>query len=87
MKPCPATTCKLAHSNKFTAPTLVRTIFKNGAFIEGWAVYTEQLMADHGYGGSEVRMQQLKMRARAIINAIMDQKIHTAGMTGRRPCG
>jgi len=26
-------------------------------------------------------MQQLKMRLRLIINAIIDQKIHTAGMT------
>jgi uncharacterized protein (DUF885 family) len=26
-------------------------------------------------------MQQLKMRLRAVINAILDQKIHTAGMT------
>jgi len=72
---------QLAHAAKFKAPTLVRTVFRNGAFIEGWAVYSEQLMADHGYGGPEVRMQQLKMRARAIINAIIDQKIHTAGMT------
>jgi len=72
---------QLVHAAKFKAPTLVRTVFRNGAFIEGWAVYSEQLMADHGYGGPEVRMQQLKMRARAIINAIIDQKIHTAGMT------
>ena len=38
-------------------------------------------MADAGYGGPEVKMQQLKMRLRMIINAIIDQKIHTAGMT------
>src|SRR3569832_1328293 len=39
------------------------------------------MMADAGIGGPEVKMQQLKMRLRAIINAILDQKIHTAGMT------
>ena len=72
---------QLVHAAKFKAPTLVRNVFWNGPFIEGWAVYSEQLMADAGYGGPEVKMQQLKMRARAIINAIMDQKIHTAGMT------
>ena len=72
---------QLVHAGKFKAPTLVRNVFWNGPFIEGWAVYSEQLMADAGYGGPEVKMQQLKMRARAIINAIMDQKIHTAGMT------
>jgi len=39
------------------------------------------VMADAGFGGDEVRMQQLKMRLRVIINAIIDQKIHTEGMT------
>jgi uncharacterized protein (DUF885 family) len=72
---------QLAHSNKFKAPTQLRAVFQSGPFIEGWAVYAEQLMAEEGYGGPEVRMQQLKMRLRLIINAIIDQKIHTAGMT------
>ncbi|MBD0372415.1 MAG: DUF885 domain-containing protein [Pyrinomonadaceae bacterium] len=72
---------QLAHSNKFKAPTLVRAIFRSGTFAEGWGVYAEQVMAEAGYGGPEVRMQQLKMRLRTIINAIIDQKIHTAGMT------
>ncbi len=72
---------QLMHANKFKAPTLVRAIFTSGTFIEGWATYAEQLMAEKGYGGPEVKMQQLKMRLRLIINAIIDQKIHTAGMT------
>ena len=72
---------QLAHANRFKAPTMVRAIFGSGTFIEGWATYAEQLMAEHGYGGPEVKMQQSKMRLRLIINAIIDQKIHTAGMT------
>jgi len=72
---------QLAHSNRFKAPTLVRSIWWSGTFVEGWAVYAERVMADTGFGGPEVKMQQLKMRLRAIINAILDQKIHTAGMT------
>ena len=72
---------QLAHSNKFKAPTMLRSIFMSGTFIEGWATYSEQLMVERGYGGPEVQMQQLKMRLRLIINAIIDQKIHTAGMT------
>jgi uncharacterized protein (DUF885 family) len=72
---------QLAHSNRFKAPTMVRAIFRSGTFAEGWAVYAEQVMAENGYGGPEVRMQQLKMKLRTIINAIIDQKIHTAGMT------
>ena len=72
---------QLAHANQFKAPTLVRALFSSGTFAEGWAVYTERVMAEAGFGGPEVRMQQLKMRLRAIINAIIDQKIHMGTMT------
>ena len=72
---------QLAHSNEFRAPTFVRAVFQSGTFVEGWAVYTEQLMAEAGYGGPEVKMQQLKMRLRVDCNAILDQGIHTANMS------
>lgn len=72
---------QLVHANKFNAPTRLRAIFQSNTFAEGWAVYAEQLMAERGFGGLEVRMQQLKLRLRTIINAILDQKIHTSGMT------
>ncbi|HEY2626113.1 MAG TPA: DUF885 domain-containing protein [Candidatus Udaeobacter sp.] len=72
---------QLAHANEFRAPTLVRAIFQSGTFIEGWAVYCEQVMAEQGYGGPEVKMQQLKMRLRAICNAILDQRIHAGNMS------
>jgi len=72
---------QLAHANRFRAPTLVRGVVFSGTFVEGWATYAEQLMAEAGYGGPEVRMQQLKMRLRTILNAIIDQKIHTENMS------
>jgi uncharacterized protein (DUF885 family) len=72
---------QLAHANEFRAPTLVRAIFRSGTFIEGWAVYCEQMMAEQGYGGPEVKMQQLKMRLRVICNAILDQSIHAGNMS------
>ena len=72
---------QLSHANEFHAPTLVRAIFQSGTFIEGWAVYCEQVMAEQGYGGPEVKMQQLKMRLRAICNSILDQSIHAGKMT------
>jgi uncharacterized protein (DUF885 family) len=72
---------QLAHANEFKAPTMVRAIFRSGTFIEGWAVYTEQLMAEAGYGGPEVKMQQLKMRLRVDCNAILDQSIHAGNMS------
>ena len=72
---------QLAHANQFRAPTLARAVFRSGTFIEGWAVYTEQMMVEAGYGGPEVKMQQLKMRLRVICNAILDQSIHAGKMT------
>lgn len=74
---------QLALSNRYRGATLVRAIWGSGTFVEGWAVYSERVMADAGYGGPEVRMQQLKMRVRAIINAILDQKLHMGGLTER----
>src|SRR3954451_4235982 len=72
---------QLAHSNEFKAPTMIRAILQSGTFIEGWAVYAEQFMAEAGYGGPEVKMQQLKMRLRFICNAIIDQSIHAGNMS------
>src|SRR5436853_6896064 len=39
------------------------------------------MMAEQDYGGPEVKMQQFKMRLRAIANAILDQSIHAGNMT------
>jgi uncharacterized protein (DUF885 family) len=44
-------------------------------------VYAEKIMAERGYGGPGVQMQQLKMRLRTIINAILDQGVHMRDMT------
>jgi len=75
---------QLAHSNQFRASTATRSILRSGLFAEGWAVYAERLMADNGYGGPEVRMQQLKMRLRTILNAILDTQIHAGTMTEKQ---
>jgi uncharacterized protein (DUF885 family) len=66
------------------APTLVRSVISSGTFVEGWATYAEQIMAEAGFGGAPVKMQQLKMRLRLIINAIIDQKIHAGSMTEKQ---
>ena len=72
---------QIAHSNRAEAPTLIRSILYSATFVEGWAVYAEQVMAEHGFGGAHFKMQQLKMLTRAVINAILDQKIHAGSMT------
>ena len=47
------------------------------------ATYTEQMMLDQGYGDGDLslRLHQLKFYQRAVINAILDNKMHCAGMT------
>ncbi len=72
---------QIAHANNFQAATPLRSVFSSGTFVEGWATYAEQFMAEAGYGGAEVHLQQLKMRLRLIINSIIDQKVHMGEMT------
>jgi uncharacterized protein (DUF885 family) len=72
---------QLAIANKARHSTHVRDLFNSGTFVEGWATYAEQFMADAGFGGPETKMEQMKMRLRLIINAILDQKIHAGNMT------
>jgi hypothetical protein len=80
----PGHVLQLGHARRFTGGTPVRAAFRSGSFVEGWAVYAEELMAGHGYPGEgnpdAVRMQQLKMRLRMIINAILDVRVHCAGL-------
>ncbi|MCD9005336.1 DUF885 domain-containing protein [Luteimonas sp. XNQY3] len=59
-------------------PSTLRAVFRSGPFAEGWAVYTERMMADAGYADNDplFRLMQLKFYARAVANAILDQGIH-----------
>ncbi len=77
----PGHVLQIAHARRFSAPTRVRDACWSGPFLEGWAVYAEALMASSGYGGPRVRLQQLKMQLRLIINAILDVRVHAHGMT------
>jgi hypothetical protein len=72
---------QIAHARRFRADTRVRSLGWSGPFVEGWAVYAEELMAGLGFGGLPVRLQQLKMQLRMSINAIIDQLVHCEDMT------
>ena len=69
---------QIAHSRRFRAATRVRALGWSGPFVEGWAVYAEELMAGLGFGGLPVRLQQLKMQLRMTLNAVIDQLLHCA---------
>jgi len=64
-------------------PSLLRRVLQSGVMIEGWAVYTEQMMLDQGYGSGDLqlRLNQLKFYLRAVCNAILDHKLHAGNMT------
>jgi uncharacterized protein (DUF885 family) len=71
---------QLAHARRFRGSTRVRALGWSGPFVEGWAVYAEELMVQHGFHGLPVRLQQLKMQLRMTINAILDQMVHCEDM-------
>jgi len=64
-------------------PSLVRAIFGSGSFIEGWAMFSEWMVANHGFKDSDPRLKlmRLKMYLRAVTNSILDAKLHAGKMT------
>lgn len=71
---------QLVFSNQ--SPSLVKSLFGNGAMIEGWAVYTERMMLEEGYGNFEPEMWLMyyKWNLRVICNTILDYSIQVNGM-------
>lgn len=72
---------QLEYSNRH--PSLIRRVLFSGVFAEGWAVYTEQMMLDQGYGNGDLslRLNQLKWYLRSVANAILDHKMHCTNMS------
>ncbi len=64
-------------------PSLIRKVLGSGVYIEGWAVYTEQMMLDQGYGNGDLalRLTQLKFYLRAVGNTILDHKMHCSNLS------
>jgi uncharacterized protein (DUF885 family) len=62
---------------------VLRALFGNGAYIEGWAVYATEMMLDEGYldNSPELRLTFLKQQLRMLANAILDVRLQTMGMT------
>jgi uncharacterized protein (DUF885 family) len=62
---------------------LLRNIYGNGPYVEGWAVYTQKLMADEGFLGDSpgYRLTLAKLMMRVLANTILDVRLQTLGMT------
>ncbi|MEN8720016.1 MAG: DUF885 domain-containing protein [Oceanococcaceae bacterium] len=74
---------QLEYSNR--ADRLVPKVFWNGPMVEGWASYIQSQLVDAGYtvypdhpqGHELQQIANLKLQLRAIINAIIDIRLHT----------
>jgi len=71
---------QLVYANR--SPSLVKSIFGNGAMVEGWAVYSERMMLESGYGNNSDEMWLLwdKWNMRVTLNTIIDHAIQVDNM-------
>ena len=72
---------QLVYANR--SPSIVKSIFGNGAMVEGWAVYGERMMLESGYGDNapEMWLMWSKWNLRSVTNTILDYSVHVLGMT------
>ena len=63
--------------NNKRSPDVVRSVFQNGAMIEGWAVYTQEMMVENGWGNyaPEMELTLYKWKLRELANVIIDYDI------------
>ncbi len=82
----PGHALQAAHARAVVAPTAIRAVFPDPLFAEGWAVYAQDLMMREGFAGSgegdatAFALQQVKLRMRGAVNALLDIGFHTQGM-------
>jgi uncharacterized protein (DUF885 family) len=62
---------------------LVRGLFGNGAYVEGWAEYICDVMMDAGYldNSPKFRLMRLKVSLRSMVNTILDIRMQTMNMS------
>lgn len=72
---------QLVHGNKSAG--LIKSLLRNGAMIEGWAVYSERMLLEEGWGDQEPEMWLMygKWNLRVVTNALMDYAVQVLGMT------
>lgn len=62
---------------------VLRAVFGNGPYVEGWAEYATQVMLDEGFldHSPEMALTFAKEELRVLANAILDVRLHTMKMT------
>ena len=64
---------------------VLRAVFGNGPYVEGWAVYATQMMLAEGYldHSPEMALTFAKQQLRVFANTILDIRLQTMNMTDR----
>ena len=72
---------QLVYANQ--SPSLIKSLLGASSMIEGWAVYTERMMLEEGYGNNEPEMWLMyyKWNLRSTCNFILDNSVHTKNMS------
>ncbi len=72
---------QLAHSNQYKSQ--LRAVLQSSPMIEGWACYSQDVMADGGFLNRDPRylLAHYKFQMRMPVNAIIDQDFHAGTLT------
>ena len=62
---------------------MLRALYGNGAYVEGWAEYIAQVLMDAGYQADDprFRLAMRKIRLRVLANTILDIRLQTEEMS------
>lgn len=69
---------------------VLRGVYGNNAYIEGWAEYAEQVMLERGFhdgDDSKMILTFRKEELRVLANAVLDVRMHVLGMTDQEALG
>ena len=71
------------HEDLPTTRRILRSVYANGAYVEGWATYITEALADAGYQSEskEFQVNWLKHKLRVQANAILDIRMHSMNMS------
>jgi uncharacterized protein (DUF885 family) len=77
---------EVANDVQPTSRRVLRSVFANTPYVEGWGMYSQQLMSEEGYlnNSNDLRLTWLKQKLRGLANAILDIRLQTMGMTDQQ---
>jgi uncharacterized protein (DUF885 family) len=67
--------------------SLVRRVIRSAVMIEGWGLYTEQLMNDAGYYTDEATLGQLAARLYRALRIVLDMRLQSGDLTYEQAVG